>query len=167
MANEKISEYDSAGQIQPVDLFDVSVISGGPTSKSVTYYQVLGGVKVSKSFDDLSDADLEEDIEIFSLPAGWKLIAILIKHEDAWSGPGINNVEVEAGIAGELDRYADAHDIDQAPGDTIFSDNDLGAIENWSNATSIRANFRTVGANIDQLDAGTVDFYIFAQPRKI
>lgn len=167
MANEKISEYDASGQIQPDDLFDVSVPTGGLTSESATYYQVLGGLKVSKASGDLSDSDLEEDIEIFILPAGWKLMAILIKHETPWSGPGITNVQVEAGIAGELDRYADAHDIDQASGDQVFSDNDLGAIENWSNPTSIRANFRTEGANIDQLNAGDIDFYIFAQPRKI
>lgn len=167
MGNDKISEYDEGGQIQPADLFDISVPAGGLTTESATYYQVLGGIQVPIFFDDLTDSDLEEDIEIFILPAGWKLLAILIKHETAWSGPGITEVEVEAGIAGEFDRYADAHDLDQAPGDTIFSDNDLGDIQNWSNPTSIRANFRTVGANIDQLDTGAVDFFIFAQPRKI
>ena len=167
MGNDKISEYVKAGQIQPDDQFDVSILAGGLASKSATYYQVLGGVQVSVFFDDLSDADLEEDVEIFVLPAGWKLLAILIKHETAWSGAGITEVEVEAGVTGELDRYADPHDIDQAPGDKIFSDNELGDIQDWSNPTSIRANFRTVGANIDQLDTGAVDFFIFAQPRKI
>lgn len=167
MALEKISEYPAAGQLQPADLFDVSVPGGGLTSEGATYYQVLGGVQVSKGFADFAAAALEDDIEIFILPAGWKLIAILVKHEAAWAGPGITNVEVEAGVGGELDRYVDPHDIDQAPGDTIFSDNDNNAIENWSNGTSIRANLRSVGANLDQLNAGTIDFYIFAQPRKI
>lgn len=167
MANERISDYDSAGQLQPLDLFDVSVPGGGLTSEGATYYQVLGGVKVSVAFDELSESDQEEDVEIFSLPAGWKLIGILVKHETDWAGAGITSVEVEAGIAGELDRYVDAHDILQATGDTVFSDNDLGAIENWNTPTSIRANFRTGGANIDDLTDGVVDFYIFAQPRKI
>ena len=171
MANEKVSEFvNEITEFNPIDLLLTSKDQGGGNfqTNKAKYQAVIGLTKVSKVFGDFAAAALENDIEIFNLIQGRKLIAILMRHEQAWAGGSISAVEVELGIAGELDKYVfEPHDIFQATGDKIFSDNEINTLEDWNNDTSIRANIRAVDDNLDQLNAGTIDFYIFTKPIKV
>lgn len=164
MAGEKTSEYPVAAEVNPTDLHD---ISQGATSRSATDYLVRGGVKVSKVFGDFSNASLEFDIEIFTLKQARKWIEVVMKHEVAWSGGSISAVEIEIGIVGELDKFVSvAFDINQAPGDQVFQLEITPSVEDWNNDTSIRANVRAIGDDLDQLNAGSIDFYIFTKSMK-
>ena len=175
MADVKVQDYpNSAVVIQDTDLFDLTVDLGAGAfeSKRLTF-AILRGIllgfrrfKISRDFNNFSFAGLEKNIEIFSLPAGYRLEDVLVRHEIAWAGPGINSVETEVGIVAELDRYIDPHDVFQAIGNKIFSDNVLNKMEDFVLATSIRANMRSIGANLDQLTDGEVDYYIYIKQFK-
>lgn len=125
-------------------------------------------LKISKTFADFSIAGLEKDIEILSLPAGHELVKIFLKHEEAFAGTSITAVETELGIAGELDKYMfEAFDVFQSISDAIFNMSVVNVVENFGSATSIRANMRSVGANLDQLTTGKIDYYLFVEKVKI
>ncbi len=125
-------------------------------------------LKISKTFADFSDASLEKDIEVLSLPEGHELVKHLIKQEEAFAGTGITKCETELGIAGELSKYSfEPFDVFQAVGDTMFFQEGVDTVESWGSTTSIRGNMRSVGANLDQLTAGKVDYYLFVEKVKI
>ena len=118
--------------------------------------------KVTKAFGDFSAAALENDIEIFSLPEGHKIVNVITKHETPFSGTGIVTLVSEVGVSGELDKFiVDQFDLIQAVGDTVFDDSEVGSIESFGAAVSVRAHLIATGANLDQLLAGSVDYYIF------
>lgn len=125
-------------------------------------------LKISKTFADFSIAGLEKDIEVLSLPAGHELVKIFLKSEEAFAGTSITEVKTELGIAGELDKYMfEAFDILQATGDTVFNMGVINVVENFGSSTSIRASMKSVGANLDQLSAGKIDYYLFTEKVKI
>lgn len=125
-------------------------------------------LKISKTFADFSIAGLEKDIEILSLPEGHELVKHLIKHDLAFTGTGITEVETELGITGELSKYSfEPFDIFQAASDTVFFQEGVDTVESWGSATSIRGNMRSVGTNLDQLSAGKINYYLFIVKVKI
>lgn len=172
MADIKVEDYpNEALALQDTDLLGPSVDVGGGSFESqrltyATLKAVLLGIrrfKVSKVFGDFSAASLEKNIEIFVLPIGFELSKMTVRHENAWAGTGITDVEIEVGISGEFDRYVDPFNIFQAVGNKIFSHNVLNKVEDFNITTSIKANMRSIGAFLDQLTAGTIDFYIYIE----
>lgn len=125
-------------------------------------------IKISKTFADFSIAGLEKDIEVISLPAGHELVKHFIKHNEAFSGSGITGCETELGIVGELDKYMfEAFDVFQTVDDKVFGLGVVNVVENWGSATSIRGNMKSIGANLDQLSAGKIDYYVYIEKIKI
>ena len=164
MANEKLSQYDAAGELQPDDLHDVSVPGGGLTSEKATHYQVTGGEKISKAFGDFSDGSTQKDISVFTLKAGRKLVEFMLKHEDAWAGGGITAVTIELGIVGDEGKYSvETFDVFQAPSDTIFNIEAPDTMEDIASDVDVRMRVTAQGDNLDQLNAGSIDLYIFTK----
>lgn len=125
-------------------------------------------IKISKTFSDFSIAGLEKDIEILSLPPGHELVKHFIKHEEVFSGTGITGVETEVGITGELAKFMfEPFDVLQDADDTTFTMEVVNAVENFGSATSLRANMRSVGDDLDQLSTGKIDYYLFIEKVKI
>ncbi len=176
MVDKAVEDYPLAITFKDTDLFDLSSDIGGGnfTSEGLSgaiLKAVILGVrrfKISRVFGNFSAAALERDIEIFSLPDGFELSKILVKHETAFAGGAISDVQVKVGIVGELDRYVDEFDVFQAPGGTPdkFSHNVLNIVEDFVAALGVRANMRSVGDNLDQLAAGDIDFYFYIEQFK-
>ena len=167
MANEKTSEYDAAGEIQPADLHDISVPAGGLTSEKATQYQVTGGEKISKVFGDFSDGSMQKDLVVFTLKGGRKHQEFVLKHEAAWAGSGIAGVTVQFGIVGNEGKYTfEPIDITVAPGDDILENEEPNTIEDWNNDVDLVMRITSTGANLDQLNAGSIDLYIFTKSMK-
>lgn len=121
-------------------------------------------LKISKTFADFSIAGLEKDIEVLSLPAGHELVKLLVKQDEAFTGTGITKCETELGIAGELSKYMfEAFDVFQAAGDTVFFQETVDTVETFGGTTSIRGNMRSVGADLDQLSAGKIDYFLYVE----
>ena len=177
MANIKVQDYPNAAAIiAGTDIFDLTVDLGAGAfeSKRLTF-AVLKAVllgfrrfKISKDFNDFNVVAFEKNIEIFSLPAGFKKTEIVQKHEILWSGGGINSVTSEVGIAGvgNENKYADPFDIKQAPGGKIFTHDINDIIEDFEFSTSIKATIKSVDDTLDQLTQGTIDYYIYIEQFK-
>ena len=168
MPNEKLSEYDPAGELQPKDIHDLSVFPFVPTSsKQATHYQITGGEKISKVFGDFSDASQEFDIVVFTLKGGRKHMEFVLKHEEAWSGPGITGVTVQFGIVGNEGKYTfEPIDITVAPGDDVLENEEPNTIEDWNNDVDLVMRIKSTGADLDKLDAGSIDLFIFTKSMK-
>lgn len=117
---------------------------------------------ITKDYSDFAAAALTNDIEIYSLPAGYEIAGAFIKHSTAFSGDAITAYTISIGILGTLNKYQAAFDVFQAVGATVFDITKLtsGTVENWLEAISIRAAATATGANLDQATAGEVDIYL-------
>ena len=170
MANEKLSQYDPAGELTPKDLLDISVFPIAPdSSKKATHFQVTGGEKISKVFGDFSDASTQKTIVVFTLKGGRKNMEFVLKHEDSWGGGSVSAVTVELGIAGDEGKYTfDPFDIFQAPGDTPdeFLHEEPNTIEDMVSDVDIVMRITSTGDDLDQLNAGSIDLFIFTKSMK-
>lgn len=119
---------------------------------------VLNWVRFTKTHTNFQTAATTNDIELFSLPAGAILHAILIKHSVAFAGTGITSYTISVGITGALTKYASAFNVFQAVADTTLQLSSTLGIENWGVGTSIRAQ-ATANVNLSNSTAGTVEIY--------
>lgn len=123
-------------------------------------------VKVTKTYTSLSTAGLTNDIEVFSLPAGWAVHGATLKHSTPFTGGTIATYTTSVGPTGALAKYVAASDVLQAAGATVSGVSLLTTfvVENWSSTTSIRlAAISTVG-NLNAATAGSVDVYLLVGP---
>jgi len=117
--------------------------------------------KFTVTHEDLQAAALTNDIELFILPAGGIIQGVMMKHSEAFAGTGITDYDISVGIVGTLAKYAAAFDVDQAIGDTVFSLTTTAGAETFAAAgTSIRVAATSVGANLDQSTAGSLDIWV-------
>lgn len=124
---------------------DVSTVGNLPTWIEFTVTHAM-----------LQFASLTNDIELFSLPAGYVIHAVKIKHSIAFTGTGITGYTLSLGIVGNLTKYTSAFDVFQSVGGTVQQLSDTVQTENNDAVTSIRLAATSVGANLDQSTAGTV-----------
>ena len=117
-------------------------------------------VRVTKSYSDFSTAGLTNDIEVYSLPAGYAIHACVIKQSVAFAGGAISDYDISVGIVGTLAKYCAAHDVDSAVTATNFTSATTFGIESFTAATSIRGAATSVGANLNAATAGSVTFYL-------
>lgn len=119
-------------------------------------------VKATKAFSDLAVAALNNDIEIYSLPAGGVIHATKIKHGAAFSGGAISAYTASVGISGNLTKYSGAgtQDVFQAPGDTVQRLDGVLGTESQGAVTSIRLAVVSVGDNLDQATTGSVTVWL-------
>lgn len=123
-------------------------------------------VKVTKTYADLSAAALTNDIEVFSLPAGWAVHTAFFKTSAAFTGGAIAAYTLSVGPTGSLLKYVAAFDALQAIGNTVapVSVLTIPVVENWGAATSIRLSAISTVANLSAATAGSVDVYLHVGP---
>lgn len=109
---------------------------------------------------DFQTAGLTSTIELFEASALTILHGVLAKHTTAFAGTSITAYSVEVGLTGELDRFMAAFDVLQAVGDAVKSENGLFEIPSFASTTSIKITATSVGANLDQSTAGSLDIYV-------
>jgi len=119
-----------------------------------------GWEKFTVTHTQLQAAALTNDIELFSLAAQEIVTGVVIKHSIAFAGTGITDYDLSVGITGDLDKYALSFDVDQAVTDSTFETNSLVDMESFASATSVKISATSVGANLDQSTAGSVDIWI-------
>jgi len=99
-------------------------------------------------------AALIGDIEIYSLLSRGTIEGAVLKTSTAFSGPGITDVKMSVGIAGNLAKILSPFDVDTAVTDTNFASTNILNLENFGAAASIRLAAIAVGANLSALTAG-------------
>lgn len=149
-----------------VDLTGYGVITG-------TWRVVVGGgvsgsagnvlwTKFTKAAADFSDA--APDITLFSLPAKTVVQAVIIKHSVPFTGVGVTSYTLQAGIAGNFNKYASAFDVFQAAGDAVKQLSQSMDIESFTGPTNIK--LKAVGNAAGAIDAaataalGVVDVWV-------
>lgn len=76
--------------------------------------------KTTKTYADLAQASLTFDIELFLLPPGGFIHAIMMKHSAAFTGGVISAYTLSVGIGGNLSKYQAAKSVFSAPSGTSF-----------------------------------------------
>ncbi len=124
--------------------------------------KVEGWTKITKVFGDFSIAALTTDISLATLQAQSYLRQVYIKHSLAGSGGAVASLTTSVGIVGDLVKYFDpAFNVFQAAGPTVFDfqPNNEG-VETFGGTTDIRVAMTSTVANLDQLTAGSFDYWI-------
>lgn len=128
--------------------------------------------KVTLTFAGLSAVALTANHIIATLPAKTKIIGIIADTTIKYAGTGVTNANIVVGIdAGVLNAFLLTHDVLTAPITVGDADADLGTLIiranavsggyiDWVNTTPISVQITTVGANTDQLTAGSTTYYI-------
>ena len=96
---------------------------------------------------------------LFSLIAGGIIEAIKIKHSTAFAGASITAYTIEVGISGTTEKYAQAFDVLQAVGATVFQLTEGVGSESHGAAVNILVTARSTGANLSASTAGVVDIW--------
>lgn len=116
--------------------------------------------KFTKTHTDLQAAALTNNIELFELPAGCCIHAVLIQPTEQFTGTGITDYKVSVGVASALEKYASLYDVDVSPSATEFQFTQVAGIEHLSSEISIKLAAQSVGANLDQSTAGAVQVQV-------
>jgi hypothetical protein len=109
----------------------------------------------------LQAAALTNNAAVLTLPIKGIVEGILIKTTTAFAGSGITSYNLTVGITGNESKYLPTYDADAAVtgsnydiSSVAIGGEDLGATE------AIKVFATSVGANLDQSSAGSVDIYI-------
>jgi hypothetical protein len=141
----------------------VGNLPGTPGGGSFNGASVPVWVKATKTYSDLSSALLNNDIEIYSLPAGGVVHAVKVKHSVAFAGTGVTSLTLNVGITGALGKYYLSNfNWTAAVGPTVGqvqANSGAITIESQSAATSIRLA-ATCNVALNQLTAGSVDVWL-------
>jgi hypothetical protein len=134
---------------------------------------VLGKVihKITVAETALTDADTNQSITIWTVPAKTKILGVVADVTAAFTGGGNTAVTMQVGIAGgDLDAYLVATDVFAAPIVIGDAEAELGtALSNagpgvgrlpWTGTTAIAATFDSTTGTVAGLTTGSVTFYI-------
>lgn len=128
--------------------------------------------KITVTEAALTDADTSQAVTIWTAPAKARILRIVADVTTAFTGGGVTACTLQVGIAGgDADAYIVASDVFSGAvtlGDveadlgTALSNagTGVGAYPNWGGTKAIAAQFDTVTANVADLTAGSVTFYI-------
>lgn len=116
--------------------------------------------KVTVPYTSLSSASTSFSVTALTLQAEEGLDAVVVKHTTAFSGGAISAYTVEVGVSGDTDKYGAIFDVFQAIGATVSQANNVLDVPNFGATTDILLTAKSVGANLDQATAGSVDVYI-------
>jgi len=144
--------YSSSGGWVTMD------ISGNIKSINTEGGNVPRVTKVTKTYQNFSTAGLTNDIEIYSLAAGERLVGVTQSHTSNFTGGAIATYTISVGINGNLTKYSAAMNVFSGAG--AFQDTSNFYIESWSASTSVRAAAVSTVANLSAATSGSVDFFV-------
>lgn len=154
-----VAKYDgAAGQIQDsgVIIDDSNNVTGVAEASVLPVWK-----KFTVTHTALQAAALTNDIELHSLVALGVVHSVVIKPTVQFAGTGITGYVVSVGLAAALNKYTLDFNVKQAVGDAVFEASSPGVSpEDFGSATSIRIAATSVGANLDQSTAGSVDVWL-------
>lgn len=76
--------------------------------------------KITKLFSDLAQPSLTFDIELFMLPPGGFIHAMMLKHSAAFTGGAISAYTLSTGVGANLTKFMSAQSVFTAPSATNF-----------------------------------------------
>jgi hypothetical protein len=102
-----------------------------------------------------------ESLTLAVLPAGGVVHATKVKHSTPFTGGSLSGFTVEAGVSGDLEKYASAFDVFQAAGDAVMQHTQAFDGESHSaSSTNLLVTGRSAGDNTDAATAGSVQIWL-------
>lgn len=117
-------------------------------------------VKVTLAHTAFQAAATTAQANLYSLPAGWVVLATKVKHSVAFGGTGILSYTVSVGSVGTPAKYAGAFSVFGAVTATNQQVAALAGAESHTGATQLVAQAVSTGANLDQSTGGSVDIWL-------
>jgi hypothetical protein len=141
------------------------LIGVNPTGDGVALLTTEGNPlwqSASVDYTDLQTAATSNSFTLFSLPAGYILLALAIKHSVAFAGTSITGLTAQIGISSDHGKFVDAFNAFQTVSDTAFDYMFDPYIASWASGTNILLTGVSTGANLSALTAGnvTVSYWI-------
>jgi hypothetical protein len=102
-------------------------------------------------------AALTRTITAHTLAANRTMFSIIIKHTQAFVGAGISALTLDVGILSDTDKFITSFDVLQAVSDG--AQDSVLTVYYPGTLTAITVTATAVGANLDQLTAGSVDLF--------
>lgn len=134
-------------------------INGGGTGISLVSSPLAGFNPVTKVYTDFQTAGTVSHVKIFTLPAGYMLTRLVLKHSASFTGSSISAVQAQIGIASDYSKFMDNYNALQATGATVFDGALLSYIGSFSTDTDIYLTLNSTGANLSALAAGSITAY--------
>lgn len=128
-------------------------IASGTTSQSVVV-----------AYSAVQVANTTGSTALFSIPAGYQLRSVAIKHSTSFLGGSISAVSAQVGISTNNQQFIEGLDVFQAVSDSAFDNSIMNYIGSFANATSVLLTMVSVGANLSSLTQGSLTVYYDLQP---
>lgn len=155
--NLKTFPVDAATGMRLVTLADLEEIVGNLTA-SIDEAAGPTWIQVDKTYTDFSAAATTNNIEIYSLPAGAIIHAVIVRTTTPFTGGAISAYTLSVGITGTATKYSAAADVF-----TGTQEDQLASAlipESWTAATSIKGFATSTTANLSAATAGAVSIYL-------
>jgi hypothetical protein len=114
---------------------------------------------VSVAYTQLQTSGTSKNVALFTLPAGYILKNIVIKHSTNFIGTSITDVYAQVGPTGNFTEFINQFDLYQSVADQSFDNSTTDYIGSWANPTIIYLNAVSTGANLSALSQGSVTVY--------
>lgn len=155
---------------------DAATAGGAPTATGVSVLY-RGEVplqlhKVRVDWSAFTAAATTQDITLWTLPAGFVLQRIIAEVVTVFAGGAVSDADITVGSSAGGNQFLLSFDVDTAAiiaGDVVAEIGaglvdatraDVGVTANEFAAVTLQLRMTTVGANVNALTSGTVDFYV-------
>lgn len=105
-------------------------------------------------------ADQNNPTNSFTLPAGSKIMGVVVKQSVAFSGGSLSAMTVSLGVSGATTRFTSAYDIFAAVADTTLQETAMFKSGQGSTISALLATFTPTGDTCASCTAGSVDITI-------
>lgn len=116
-------------------------------------------IKFSVGEADLTDTDTSQNVTLFTLPQGGKILGVHVKESTIFAAPAASALTVSVGTASSTTAYTSAFSLMQVVADTTFQETTEFKSATHS-ATAVVAVFTATGGNLNTFTTGQVDIYI-------
>ena len=116
--------------------------------------------KFTYDHSDFSTGATTFSITAFSLAAGEGIDSVIVRHTTAFSGGSISAYTIQVGVSADLDNFASPFNVFQAAGGTVSSVGNFIDVPNFASTTDFVVTADSVGDDLDQASAGSVDIYV-------
>jgi hypothetical protein len=161
VTNKKVFTTDPVDGYVNVTAEDLNEISDFTLAASPLLPDAIPAwFRVRVTYDELSTAATTNNIELYELPAGGVIHAVMMKTSAAFTGGSISAYTLSVGITGTLNKYAAAFNVFQAVAATTFQLSTTQGAESFTAATSIKIAATSTSDDLDAATAGSVDVYL-------
>jgi hypothetical protein len=158
----RLGYYDFDGTVVPTVNEDGHVLAYSDTSGKIELKDTSNALQWVKASVDYTDftSGTTDSVSVYTLPAGYVLHGVKVKHSTAFGGGGIISYDLSVGLASDLDKYSSYFDVFQTVSDTTFQLSQVFDSQNHGAGTSILVTAFSFGATLNNATSGAADIWL-------